>query len=100
MDRGPASVVAYMCTSGSTGEFKLLSFTSQFLVGAFYGIMTRGMGMSKDSVYLNDKPFGWLGGFPALAFSLGATRVTIEDTVPRDGNYASLFWKFCVVKNA
>ncbi|GFO45900.1 acyl-CoA synthetase family member 2, mitochondrial [Plakobranchus ocellatus] len=90
VDRGPASVVAYMCTSGSTGTFKLLSFTSEFLFDAFQDFI-RLLDISKDSIYLNDKPFGWIAGFPGIVLFQGCTRVTIEDTVPRDEAYPQFY---------
>ncbi|GFN89100.1 acyl-CoA synthetase family member 2, mitochondrial [Plakobranchus ocellatus] len=90
VDRGPASVVAYMCTSGSTGAFKLVPFNSEFLFETFQDFI-RLLDISKNSIYLNDKPFGWIAGFPGIVLFQGCTRVTIEDTVPRDEAYPQFY---------
>ena len=86
-DNGPASVCAYMCTSGSTGIYKLLSFTSHLLAECGYEVASVN-GLDSQSVLFNDRPFGWLGGVPSVTFALGCTRVTVDYSVPRGKGYS------------
>ncbi|GFN89103.1 acyl-CoA synthetase family member 2, mitochondrial-like [Plakobranchus ocellatus] len=79
-----------MCTSGSAGTLKLLSFTSEFLFETFQDFISL-FDISKYSICLNDKPFGWFGGFPGSVLFQGCTRITIEDTVPRDEAYPQIY---------
>ena len=85
-DNGPMKPCTYMCTSGSTGEFKVASLTSQFIL-EFGQEMCEGIGIQSESVVFHDKPFGWLGGSPSINLAMGCTRITVDDTIPRGKEY-------------
>lgn len=85
-DNGEDSVCAYMCTSGSTGNFKLLPYTSKRLMDGSYEF-AHNIGINKDSVVFNDKPFGWVVGTPSIVFMLGCTRVVVDESVDRKHDY-------------
>ena len=85
-DNGPSSVCVYLCTSGSTGPFKVVPLTSQTVLknGQEIG---KAAGIGKGSVFFNDKPMGWLGGAPFVTFATGCTRITVDNSVPRGEEY-------------
>ncbi|KAK3782678.1 hypothetical protein RRG08_037681 [Elysia crispata] len=85
-DIRPDSVCAYTGTSGSNTPFKLVSYTNQYLIEAGR-CMGEVNGLDSNSILFNDKPFGWLVGAPVLVFAMGCTRVTVDETVPRETGY-------------
>ncbi|GFO17227.1 cyclohexanecarboxylate-coa ligase [Plakobranchus ocellatus] len=50
------------------------------------------LGVTRESIYSNDRPLGWLGGYPSITFAVGCTRVIIDASVPRSENYARFYW--------
>ncbi|GFR66249.1 acetyl-coenzyme A synthetase [Elysia marginata] len=85
-DNGPDSVCVLVCTSGSTGRFKLFPYTSQYIMDGSLEVCRAG-DIHRMSVLFNDKPLGWIGGLPSFELAVGCTRVTVDETVPRGKDY-------------
>ncbi|GFO34821.1 acyl-CoA synthetase family member 2, mitochondrial [Plakobranchus ocellatus] len=91
VDNGPSFESILMCTSGSTGLFKLASFSGQYPIDWGHHF-AQVLGVTRESIYSNDRPLGWLGGYPSITFAVGCTRVIIDASVPRSENYARFYW--------
>ncbi|GFO34818.1 acyl-CoA synthetase family member 2, mitochondrial [Plakobranchus ocellatus] len=91
VDNGPSFESTFLCTSGSTGFFKLVSFTSQGSLD-FGHRFAQALRVTKESVLLNDRRFGKLSGYPSVTFAVGCTRVIIDSSVPQFKICARFFW--------
>ncbi|XP_005106942.1 3-[(3aS,4S,7aS)-7a-methyl-1,5-dioxo-octahydro-1H-inden-4-yl]propanoyl:CoA ligase-like [Aplysia californica] len=85
-DLKPDDVCAYMCTSGSTGFFKLVEFNHERLLE--YGHrFAETLEMKETDIYCNDRPLGWMGGYPVMYVATGCTRVCTDNSLGRHHNY-------------
>lgn len=71
----PDSVAVVFLTSGSTGLPKLVAHSHTSLM-AIRRLLDRTL--VDTNLYLNDRPFNWMGGFPISAL-FGQTRVTVSE---------------------
>ena len=90
----PGDVFTLFQTSGSTGNPKAVVHThANFLPAA--KSWADSLTMDSGSVYLNDRPFAWAGGFPYTVIT-GQTRVTRLETTPPPQDSAS--WLIDVIR--
>lgn len=80
----PEDIAAVMQTSGSTGYPKVVEKSHYEFVkyGDAYAFLLD-VDIKKDSstIYYNDRPFFWLGGYPGFVIVVGGTRVTQKTTL-------------------
>ena len=73
-DLDPDDIAILFQTSGSTGNPKAVAHTHKSILAAYVISYTE----PKPEIMYNDRPFGWVGGFPGAMFC-GHTRVTRSD---------------------
>ena len=81
-------------TSGSTGTPKAVVHTHRNFLPAAKS-WADSLTMESDSIYLNDRPFGWAGGFPYTVVT-GQTRFTRLEIMPPPTDPAS--WLIDIIK--
>ena len=90
----PDDVFALFQTSGSTGTPKAVVHSHRSFIPAAVSWVDA-LWMDADSIYFNDRPFGWGGGFPSTVIT-GQTRVTRLETSCSPEDYVS--WVFETIK--
>ena len=90
----PEDTFTLFQTSGSTGIPKAVVHRhSSFVLAATSWVDA--IWMEPNSIYLNDRPFLWGGGFPSTIIT-GQTRVTRLETTPPPKNHVD--WLFDVIR--
>ena len=90
----PEDTFTLFQTSGSTGIPKAVVHRhSSFILAATSWVDA--LWMEPDSVYINDRPFRWGGGFPSTIIT-GQTRVTRLETSPAPEDHVT--WLFDVIR--
>ena len=90
----PEDAFALFQTSGSTGIPKAVVHTHESFIPAAISWVDA-LRMDSNSIYFNDRPFGWGGGFPSTVFT-GQTRVTRLESSSIPEDYPS--WLFEVIQ--
>ncbi|XP_062567804.1 medium-chain acyl-CoA ligase ACSF2, mitochondrial-like [Saccostrea cucullata] len=82
----PEDTASILMTSGSTGRPKTVEWSHYFFIQNAHklddamdiaGILEK----QEVPVYLNDRPFFWIGGYPFWCTITGGTRVTLSSTL-------------------
>ena len=90
----PEDTFTLFQTSGSTGIPKVVVHRHcSFVLAALSWVDA--IWMESDSVYINDRPFRWGGGFPTTVIT-GQTRVTRLETSPPPEDHVA--WLFDVIR--
>ena len=81
----PEDILLCFCTSGSTGKPKLVLWTHFAILN--WTLHCDGRGFTKETVYFNERPFGWAGGFPRLYITTGCVQVFVDTRMTLSGKY-------------
>lgn len=82
----PEDTVVYFCTSGSTGQPKIVTITHYSLLN-WTKQANKGFGITNKSRFFNERSFSWIFGYPRTYVTDGATRICVDPRISVSGHH-------------